>query len=100
VIEWPKHSVMPIDGCGFGIVLTSTAMLRKMTPPWFTFEKFSEDFDFCLRAAAAGYQPHVHTDVQCGHLKESEQSTLADFERIKASGELRRFTQRPADSAA
>ena len=67
--DWPENVVAPIDGCGFGCVLTSLEMIRKMGDgPWFHYEKFSEDFDFCLRARRTGYQLHVHTGVLCGHL--------------------------------
>jgi len=92
--DWPADVVAPIDGCGFGCVLTSVKMLRAMgAGPWFTFEKFSEDFDFCLRAARAGYQPHVHTGVLCGHLADPVPVTQEDFrrqwEQEQRNGELR-----------
>jgi hypothetical protein len=98
--EWPADVVAPIDGCGFGCVLTSTRMLRAMTPPWFTFEKFSEDFDFCRRAAAAGFQLFVHTGVVCGHLKDPEPATVEDFFALRDAGGLREYVTRPVDSAA
>ena len=98
--EWPENAIAPIDGCGFGIVLTSTAMLRTMTPPWFTFEQFSEDFDFCLRAAAAGYQLYVHTGVLCGHLPDPVPVTVDDFKRLRDSGGLDTYVPQPVDSAA
>ncbi|HYE89035.1 MAG TPA: hypothetical protein VEA16_21945 [Vicinamibacterales bacterium] len=78
--DWPTDVVAPIDGCGFGCVLTSTRMLRAMgSGPWFTFEKYSEDFDFCLRAARAGFQPYVHTGVLCGHLADPVPVTHQHF---------------------
>lgn len=84
--NWPENVVAPIDGCGFGCVITSTRMLRAMgTGPWFTFEKFSEDFDFCLRAAKAGFQLHVHTGVLCGHLADPLAVTVEDFTRAWAA---------------
>lgn len=87
LIEWPEQCVAPIDGCGFGCVVTSTALLRALRgeepggrlKPWFTFEKFSEDFDFCLKAARAGFQLYVHTGVQCGHLADPRPVTVTDF---------------------
>jgi len=90
MVLWPENVVAPIDGCGFGCVLTSTKMLRDIKAmwerehpvpqgmteneirehanPWFEFAKFSEDFEFCQRAKRAGYQLHVDTAVICGHL--------------------------------
>lgn len=83
--RWPANVIAPIEGCGFGCVLTSTAMLRAMEPPWFTFEKFSEDFDFCLRARRAGYQLFVDTGVLCGHLRDPQDATIEDFYAIRDS---------------
>lgn len=97
--EWLPNVVAPIDGCGFGCVLTSTKLLRAMTPPWFTFEQFSEDFDFCLRAARAGFQLFVHTGVQCGHLRDPEPATAEDFLAVRNSGGLRQFVTRPTSAA-
>jgi len=81
--HWPEDVVGPVEGCGFGCVLTSTRLLRAMGDgPWFTFEKYSEDFDFCLRAARAGFQLHVHTGVLCGHLADPVPVTVQDFQRV------------------
>lgn len=83
---WPEDTIAPIDGCGFGCVLTSTRMLRSMgAGPWFTFEKYSEDFDFCLRAEKAGFQLYVHTGVLCGHLADPVPVGAADFLKIRDS---------------
>ena len=81
VMRWPEGAIAPIDGCGFGCVLTSLGMLRKLQSPWFKFEQFSEDFDFCLKAQRAGYQLYVHTDVICGHLQDPAPATFEDFQR-------------------
>ena len=99
-MEWPENVLAPIDGCGFGCVLTSTAMLKAMPAPWFTFEQFSEDFDFCLRAAKAGYQLFVDTGVLCGHLMDPQPATVEDYLKLRDSGALARHIIRPADSAA
>ena len=81
VMQWPADVIAPIDGCGFGCVLTSVGMLRKLESPWFKFERFSEDFDFCIKAQKAGYQLYVHTAVLCGHLKDPQPATYEDFQR-------------------
>jgi GT2 family glycosyltransferase len=77
---WPVDTVAPIDGCGFGCVLTSTSLLRKMAAPWFEFTKFSEDFDFCLKAAKVGGQLHVHTGVLCEHLGDAQRINADTFQ--------------------
>lgn len=79
--DWPESVIAPIDGCGFGCVLTSVALLESISTagPWFAFEKFSEDFDFCLRAAKVGFQLYVDTGVLCGHLADAQPVTSAHF---------------------
>ena len=89
--EWPENVVAPVDACGFGCVLTSTAMLRALTPPWFHYEKFSEDFDFCRKATAAGFQLFVHTGVQCGHLGNASPVTASEFQAIRDGEGLERY---------
>ena len=77
--DWPANTIAPIDGCGFGCVLTSTKMLMSMDAPWFTFERFSEDFDFCLRAKKSGFQLHVDTGILCGHLADPQPIGIEEF---------------------
>lgn len=77
--KWPENALAPIDGCGFGCVLTSVRMLRAIEAPWFEFRKFSEDFDFCMKAREKGYQLYVDTGVLCGHLREPEEVTFDTY---------------------
>lgn len=79
VAKWPENAVAPLDGCGFGCVLTSVKMLREMDAPWFEFDRFSEDFTFCMRAKAKGYQLYVDTGVLCGHLMEPKPATFDTY---------------------
>lgn len=82
LIKWPEGAYFPADGCGFGCVLTSVEMLKDIGDNWFTYEKYSEDFDFCIKAKAKGYQLHVDSNVLCGHLGDAEPVT---FETYKAA---------------
>jgi hypothetical protein len=77
--EWPPDTVGPIDGCGFGCVLTSIKLLKSLDPPWFEWKKFGEDFTFCLNARAAGFQLYVHTGVLCGHLADPVPVTVDTY---------------------
>lgn len=99
-IEFPPNVVAPIDGCGFGCVLTSMRLLRALEAPWFAFAKYSEDFDFCLRAGKAGFQLFVHTGVLCGHLRDPIAATFEDFKAIRDSGRLQQYLQRPVPESA
>jgi glycosyltransferase involved in cell wall biosynthesis len=87
-VEWPENTVAPVDGCGFGVVLTSTKMLRKMSPNWFSFTHFSEDFTFCRNAANAGIQLYVHTGVLCQHMGDREAISVDTFKQSWKGGLL------------
>lgn len=81
-MTWPKDTLAPIDGCGFGCVLTSLKMIRDIgEPPWFHFNKFSEDFTFCMKARDAGYPLLVDTGVLCEHQGSPKKATFEDFKR-------------------
>jgi len=79
LVQWPDNVVAPIDAAGFGCILTSVAMLRKIAPPHFDWKRFGEDFTFCLNAKEAGYQLYVHTGVLCGHLADPVPVTIDTF---------------------
>lgn len=49
-LDYPKESIFPVKGCGFGGILMKTDLLKDMTEPPFTpFPNVSEDLSFCLR---------------------------------------------------
>lgn len=83
LIRWPDTDCLAaVDGCGFGCVLTSTRLLRMFDGNWFTYRKFSEDFDFCLKARDFGHPPHVDTSVLCGHLPEPAPVTFDTYKSV------------------
>jgi hypothetical protein len=77
--KWEKDVLMPIDGCGFGCVMTSVKMLRSIDHEWFSYEQYSEDFDFCRKADSKGYQLWADTGVLCGHLSDPAPVTFETF---------------------
>ncbi len=77
--KWPPNVIAPVDGCGFGCVLTSVKMLRAIAAPWFEYLKYSEDFDFCLKAEKAGFQLYCDTGVLCGHLMDPMPATIETY---------------------
>jgi hypothetical protein len=84
LVEWPENALIPADGCGFGCVYTSIAMLRKMDYPLFEYtDTISEDLYFCVKAKKLGYQLWADTAVQCGHLPQPEQITREHFQKMK-----------------
>lgn len=72
-VDYPVNSVFPIAGCGFGCVLTSVSLLKKVwehnnipafTPlPW-----AGEDIAFCIRTNETGERILCDSSVSCGHL--------------------------------
>lgn len=79
--KWEPDVLMPIDGCGFGCVITSTKLLRAIDHEWFNYQKYSEDFDFCLKAEKAGFQLWCDTGVLCGHLPDPKPVTFETFQQ-------------------
>ena len=79
LVQWPPDTIAPIDGCGFGCVLTSVKLLKAIESPWFEWKKFGEDFTFCLNATKAGFQLFVHTGILCGHLADPVPVTFETF---------------------
>lgn len=70
-VNLPDKAVLPVDGCGFGIVYTSARMLKALGKGAFDHrDGVSEDLSFCLRAKDAGYQLHCLTWIKCGHIGE------------------------------
>lgn len=86
LISWPPNSLMAIDACGFGCVLTSTKMLEAMGSPQFAFTSFSEDFAFCRKAAKAGFQLYVNTAVLCQHVGDRELVSVDTFKNAWKDG--------------
>lgn len=78
-IQWPRNEVIAVDAIGMGCVLTRRDVYQKTNPPWFSFAgKQSEDYYWCERCQAAGYQILADTSVQPGHIGDYVYS-LSDF---------------------
>lgn len=61
-----------VEGCGFGIVLTSTKALRDVYRHFGTLfqpiDGFGEDLSFCINARKAGYEIYCDPNVTAGHI--------------------------------
>ena len=68
----PKEGVYPIEGCGFGCVLTETLMMERIYNRYGTCftptPEFGEDLAFCDRARLDGYFMVADCSVKCGHI--------------------------------
>lgn len=72
-LDYPKDSVFEIAGCGFGAVMTTTALLRLVGEmceggPFTPFLHLSEDLSFCWRAVVAGAPMACDSRVKVGHV--------------------------------
>lgn len=71
--DYPRiESLFPVAGCGFGCVMTSTALLRtvwdKFGPPFTPFPWAGEDISFCYRVNQSGTQIFCDNSIRCGHV--------------------------------
>ena len=68
-LDYPKDSVFTIAGCGFGAVMMTAELLKRVGPDPFTpFEKLSEDLSFCWRADDLGARMACDSRVKVGHV--------------------------------
>ena len=66
------EGIAEIAGCGFGCVLTSVDLIRRVGDkfglPFSPLEGLGEDLSFCWRVIQIGARMHVDTRVKCGHI--------------------------------
>jgi hypothetical protein len=87
---WEPGALVEVDATGAGaLLLYDLDVFRRMPAPWFRFrhlpngEGIGEDIGFCSDLRAAGYQIHIDTRVQVGHLATLE-ITAATYALYKA----------------
>ena len=70
--DYPQHAVFPVDGCGFGCVMTTTKILQdvwqKFGPAFTPYTWASEDISFCYRVNQIGGTIYCDSNVSCGHI--------------------------------
>lgn len=71
-LEYPKNALFEIDACGFGCVLTKTALLREVKEkyglPFSPVLGFGEDISFCLRVKELGKKIYCDSRIKLGHI--------------------------------
>jgi hypothetical protein len=67
----PTATWIKVNAIGMGFCLFKREVFEKIPPPWFVWDKPypSEDFAFCQKLEAAGYDIRVLTCVRLGHIK-------------------------------
>lgn len=70
--DYPIDSVFPVEGCGFGCVLTDTRLLREVWdrfgPAFLPFPWAGEDISFCYRVKKLGHEIYCDSSIPLGHI--------------------------------
>ena len=70
--DYPEHDIFEVDAAGFGMVMTTTRLLRDVTEqcgmPFTPVPGFGEDMAFCLRARAIGYPLWCDSSIRGLHI--------------------------------
>lgn len=75
-LDYPKDDVFRIAGCGFGAVMTTTDLIRRVYErfglPFFPLPSIGEDIAFCWRANQLGAVMVCDSSVRVGHIGYTE----------------------------
>lgn len=70
--NYPKNSFFPVKGCGFGCVLTSVKLLKKVWdkfgPAFNPYPWAGEDISFCYRVNQLNHVIYCDSSISCGHI--------------------------------
>ena len=70
--DYPADYVFPVAGCGFGAVMMTTDLLRRVRDayglPFFPVSGFGEDLAFCLRVSELGATIWCDASIKLGHV--------------------------------
>ena len=71
--DYPKDKTFEIGGSGFGFVLTSVDLIKRLSEhfemsPFEPLPYLGEDYSFCHRTAEMGVKMYCDSRVQCGHV--------------------------------
>lgn len=74
--DYPRDEVFRISACGFGMVLTSVDLLRRVREkfglPFSPTIGFGEDLSFCMRASALEVPMYCDGRIKVGHIGYTE----------------------------
>ena len=91
--EYPRDSLFRISACGFGAVMTTTDLLRRIRErfgaPFSPMGGFGEDLAFCQRAQAVGAELWCDSTIKCGHigLATYSEETFSSMRRLSQEAE-------------
>jgi hypothetical protein len=93
--ECDANGLLKVDFCGVPIICIHRSVLEKVPKPLFETRdegggSSTHDIYFCNKARAAGFDVHVDTHIDCGHIIESpiiNKFTKAEMQRTLKSAE-------------
>lgn len=92
-IDYPKNALFECEGVGFGIVMHTTEMVKKVIDkfglPFSPILGFGEDLSFCMRARELGYKLYCDSAIKAGHIGSgviTEELYLAGLGGMKGNG--------------
>ena len=69
--DYQRDSLFPIAACGFGAVMMTTDLIRRVRDayglPFFPSLGFGEDLAFCMRVGWLGREIWCDSSIKCGH---------------------------------
>ena len=84
-MDYPRNALFEVQGCGFGAVMTSTELIRRVVDkyghPFSPIRGYGEDFSFCLRARDVGARIWCDSRLKVGHVGASIFDETAFLER-------------------
>lgn len=70
--DYPKDSIFPVEACGFGAVMMTAELLKKVWDkfgePFALMPALSEDLSFCARARSLGAKIACDSRIKVGHV--------------------------------
>lgn len=89
-LDYPKDSLFEIAGSGFGAVMVTTSLLKKVLTsfgyPFSPILGLGEDFSFCCRVSMLGIKMYCDSSIKLGHVgfMEYNEETLnrKDFKKL------------------
>lgn len=73
--DYPRNDVFRIAGCGFGCVMMTVDLVRRIFEAYGAafspLPGFGEDLSFCIRANAVGTEMYCDSSIKLGHIGQS-----------------------------
>ena len=71
-MDYPRDSVFTIEACGFGAVMMTTALMKRVIErfgqPFAPVYGFGEDLSFCMRVQELGVPMYCDSRIKLGHV--------------------------------